>query len=418
MKILVLNCGSSSVKYKLIELDDNAQNVLAEGGVEKVGLPDSFLKFKYNGEKVTITTSMPNHNVAIRIILDNLTSAKYGCIKDFGEIDAVGHRVVHGGEKFNSSVLITDEVIAKVKECYDLAPLHNPANIVGIEAISEIMPDVPQVGVFDTAFHQTMPARAYMYALPYEVYEKYGVRDHRGGGRSSARITIARCVGGALAKTVLRQMGISVTAYTSQVGNIAIDRDYRKYDLAGAENNAVRCPDAGAAERMIELIRRMKGAGDTVGGIITCVIKGCPPGLGEPEFGKLHAMLGGAMLGINAVKGFEYGDGFDCVTGHGSEQNDVFDIGEDGRVVTLTNHSGGIQGGISNGNDIFFRVAFKPVATILQPQRTVDVNGRRVEVTARGRHDACVVPRAVPVVEAMAAMVILDCCLLNRTVRL
>ena len=180
----------------------------------------------------------------------------------------------------------------------------------------------------------------------------------------------------------------------------------------------MRCPDAGAAERMIELIRRMKGAGDTVGGIITCVIKGCPPGLGEPEFGKLHAMLGGAMLGINAVKGFEYGDGFDCVTGHGSEQNDVFDIGEDGRVVTLTNHSGGIQGGISNGNDIFFRVAFKPVATILQPQRTVDINGRRVEVTARGRHDACVVPRAVPVVEAMAAMVILDCCLLNRTVRL
>lgn len=252
----------------------------------------------------------------------------------------------------------------------------------------------------------------------YTYYEKYGVRDHRGGGRSSARITIARCVGGALAKTVLRQMGISVTAYTSQVGNIAIDRDYRKYDLAGAENNAVRCPDAGAAERMIELIRRMKGAGDTVGGIITCVIKGCPPGLGEPEFGKLHAMLGGAMLGINAVKGFEYGDGFDCVTGHGSEQNDVFDIGEDGRVVTLTNHSGGIQGGISNGNDIFFRVAFKPVATILQPQRTVDINGRRVEVTARGRHDACVVPRAVPVVEAMAAMVILDCCLLNRTVRL
>lgn len=252
----------------------------------------------------------------------------------------------------------------------------------------------------------------------YTYYEKYGVRDHRGGGRSSARITIARCVGGALAKTVLRQMGISVTAYTSQVGGIAIDRDYRKYDLAEAENNAVRCPDAEAAERMIELIRRMKGAGDTVGGIITCVIKGCPPGLGEPEFGKLHAMLGGAMLGINAVKGFEYGDGFDCVTGHGSEQNDVFDIGEDGRVVTLTNHSGGIQGGISNGNDIFFRVAFKPVATILQPQRTVDINGRRVEVTARGRHDACVVPRAVPVVEAMAAMVILDCCLLNRTVRL
>ena len=193
MKILVLNCGSSSVKYKLIELDDNAQNVLAEGGVEKVGLPDSFLKFKYNGEKVTITTSMPNHNVAIRIILDNLTSAKYGCIKDFGEIDAVGHRVVHGGEKFNSSVLITDEVIAKVKECYDLAPLHNPANIVGIEAISEIMPDVPQVGVFDTAFHQTMPARAYMYALPYEVYEKYGVRRYGYHGTSHRYVARRSC---------------------------------------------------------------------------------------------------------------------------------------------------------------------------------------------------------------------------------
>lgn len=193
MKILVLNCGSSSVKYKLIELDDNAQNVLAEGGVEKVGLPDSFLKFKYNGEKVTITTSMPNHNVAIRIILDNLTSAKYGCIKDFGEIDAVGHRVVHGGEKFNSSVLITDEVIAKVKECYDLAPLHNPANIVGIEAISEIMPNVPQVGVFDTAFHQTMPARAYMYALPYEVYEKYGVRRYGFHGTSHRYVARRSC---------------------------------------------------------------------------------------------------------------------------------------------------------------------------------------------------------------------------------
>lgn len=225
-------------------------------------------------------------------------------------------------------------------------------------------------------------------------------------------------MGGALAKTVLRQMGISITAYTSQVGDIAIDRDYRKYDLATAENNIVRCPDAEAAERMIELISRMKAEGDTVGGVITCVIKGCPAGLGEPEFGKLHAMLGGAMLGINAVKGFEYGDGFDCVTGRGSEQNDVFDTDDEGRVVTLTNHSGGIQGGISNGNDIYFRVAFKPVATILQPQRTIDINGQRTEVTARGRHDPCVLPRAVPVVEAMAAMVILDCCLLDRTVRM
>ena len=193
MKILVLNCGSSSVKYKLIDLDGVNQNVMAEGGVEKLGLPDSFLKFKFNGEKVTITTSMPNHEVAVRVILDNLTSEKYGCIKDFGEIDAVGHRIVHGGEKFNTSVIITDEVIAKVKECYDLAPLHNPANITGIEAISAIMPDVPQVGVFDTAFHQPMPAYAYMYALPYEAYEKYGIRRYGFHGTSHRYVARRAC---------------------------------------------------------------------------------------------------------------------------------------------------------------------------------------------------------------------------------
>ena len=193
MKILVLNCGSSSVKYKLIALADNSQDILAEGGVEKIGLPDSFLKFKFNGEKVTIATSMPNHNVAIRIILDNLTSEKYGCIKDFNEIDAVGHRVVHGGEKFNKSVLITDEVIAKVKECYDLAPLHNPVNIAGIEAITDILPNVPEVGVFDTAFHQTMPAHAYMYALPYEDYEKYGVRRYGFHGTSHRYVARRAC---------------------------------------------------------------------------------------------------------------------------------------------------------------------------------------------------------------------------------
>ena len=193
MKILVLNCGSSSVKYKLIALSGNEQNILAEGGVEKIGLPDSFLKFKYNGEKVTINASMPNHNVAIRIILDNLTSEKYGCIKNFDEIEAVGHRLVHGGEKFNSSVLINDEVIAKVKECYALAPLHNPVNIAGVDAISEILPDVPQVGVFDTAFHQTMPSYAYMYGLPYEMYEKYGVRRYGFHGTSHRYVSRRAC---------------------------------------------------------------------------------------------------------------------------------------------------------------------------------------------------------------------------------
>ncbi|MCH5309429.1 MAG: chorismate synthase [Prevotella sp.] len=247
----------------------------------------------------------------------------------------------------------------------------------------------------------------------YTYYNKYGIRDHRGGGRSSARITISRCVGGALAKLVLRQLGITVQAYTSQVGDIALERDYHKYDLSLTETNAVRCPDAEKAAQMEELIAKVKGEGDTIGGIITCVIKGCPAGLGEPEFDKLHAALGAAMLSINAVKGFEYGEGFNGVTARGSEQNDVF-INENGAITTRTNHSGGIQGGISNGQDIYFRVAFKPVATLLSEQETVDLEGNPTIFTARGRHDPCVLPRAVPIVEAMAAMTILDYYLLGK----
>ncbi len=241
----------------------------------------------------------------------------------------------------------------------------------------------------------------------YTYQQKYGIRDHRGGGRSSARITISRCVGGALAKLVLRQMGISIQAYTSQVGPIALDRDYSKYDLSLTETNAVRCPDPEKAAEMEALITQVKGEGDTIGGVITCVIKGCPAGVGEPEFSKLHAVLGAAMLSINAVKGFEYGEGFEGVTARGSEQNDVF-ISKDGQITTATNHSGGIQGGISNGQDIYFRVAFKPVATLLKEQQTVDKEGNPTTFTAQGRHDPCVLPRAVPVVEAMAAIAVLD----------
>ena len=251
----------------------------------------------------------------------------------------------------------------------------------------------------------------------YTYTSKYGIRDHRGGGRSSARITISRCVGGALAKLVLRKLGISITAYTSQVGDIALDRDYRKYDLTLTESNIVRCPDADTATKMEHLISEVKEAGDTIGGIITCVVKGCPVGIGEPEFGKLHAVLGAAMLGINAAKGFEIGEGFNCITSRGSQQNDIF-TSDNGSIHTTSNHSGGIQGGISNGEDIYFRVAFKPVATILQEQPTVDKDGNKTSLCARGRHDPCVLPRAVPVVEAMAAMVILDNYLLNKTVRL
>ncbi|MFV0417710.1 MAG: chorismate synthase [Dysgonomonas sp.] len=246
----------------------------------------------------------------------------------------------------------------------------------------------------------------------YTYNQKYGVRDHRGGGRSSARETIARCVAGALAKLALKQLNIEITGYTSQVGNIKLEKSYAEYDLSQIESTPVRCPDLEKANEMISLIEEVKSKGDTIGGVITCVIKGAPVGLGEPVFGKLHASLGSAMLSINAVKGFEYGDGFD-VAHRGSEVNDVF-FNDNGKISTHTNHSGGIQGGISNGQDIYFRVAFKPVATILMHQDTVNKQGENTDLKARGRHDACVLPRAVPIVEAMAAITILDHYLLSK----
>ena len=251
----------------------------------------------------------------------------------------------------------------------------------------------------------------------YTYTSKYGIRDYRGGGRSSARETIARVVAGALAMQALGQIGITVTAYTSQVGNIALDNDYRHYDLSAIESNDVRCPDADAAARMHELIRQVQADGDTIGGTVTCVVKGVPVGLGEPVFDKLHARLAYAMMSINAAKGFDYGMGFNGVGNRGSQMNDAF-ICTDGHISTTTNRSGGIQGGISNGEDIYFRVAFKPVATLLRDVETIDKNGRATTLHARGRHDPCVLPRAVPIVEAMAAMTIFDMYLLNRTARL
>jgi len=251
----------------------------------------------------------------------------------------------------------------------------------------------------------------------YTYYKKYGTRDHRGGGRSSARITISRCVGGALAKLALRPLGIEIHAYTSQVGSIRLDNDYRAYDLAMAETNAVRCPDAEKAREMERLITEVKAQGDTIGGTVTCVIKGCPAGLGEPEFGKLNAMLGSAMLGINAAKAVEFGMGFGVAEARGSEINDVFES-ENGRIGIRTNYSGGIQGGISNGEDIYLRIAFKPVATLLMRQDTVNTSGESVTLTARGRHDPCVLPRAVPIVEAMAAMTVLDLYLADKALKL
>lgn len=251
----------------------------------------------------------------------------------------------------------------------------------------------------------------------YTYTAKYGLRDYRGGGRSSARETIARVVGGALAKLALNSLGIRITAYTSQVGSLALDGSYTDYDLSTIEQNPVRCPDPEMAKRMEELIFRTKGEGDTIGGRIDCLIQGCPVGLGQPAFGKLHAQLAAAMLSINAAKGFEYGDICRHLDRKGSELNDIFTTHE-GRIRTLSNHSGGIQGGISNGEDIYFTVSFKPVATLLMEQPTIDRSGAATTLTMRGRHDPCVLPRAVPIVEAMAAMTLLDAYLIDRAGRL
>ena len=264
---------------------------------------------------------------------------------------------------------------------------------------------------------------------------KYGVRDYRGGGRSSARETAARVAAGAVAKMLLNTVeirnpdgtigkGIKVNAYVSQVGALKLNKTYKELDFNQIENTPVRCPDLETAEKMIELIQEVRKAGDTIGGIITGVVQGCPVGLGEPAFDKLHADLAKAMLSINASKGFEYGSGFDGITMRGSEHNDAFYVetviasdsaAREVKIVhTKTNHSGGIQGGISNGEDIYFKVAFKPVATIVTPQESINEAFETVEVTGKGRHDPCVLPRAVPIVEAMTALVLADHLLRNR----
>lgn len=245
----------------------------------------------------------------------------------------------------------------------------------------------------------------------YEV--KYGNRDYRGGGRSSARETAARVAAGAVAKLLLKQSGVEITAFVSQVGDIKTDH-YTKLDLTQTENNIVRCPDQPTADKMIALIDDVRLTRDTVGGMVTCVIKNTPAGLGEPVFDKLHAELGKAMLSINAVKGFEYGSGFEGIKLRGSQHNDEF-YKEGNKIRTRTNHSGGIQGGISNGEDIYFNVAFKPVATIMQDQQSLDKKGNETTVSGKGRHDPCVVPRAVPIVEAMAALVLADFMLRAKT---
>ena len=245
------------------------------------------------------------------------------------------------------------------------------------------------------------------------VYQKkYGIRDYRGGGRSSARETACRVVAGSIAKQILND--ISFKAFVSRVGDVSISSDFSKVNFENIEKNPVRCPDLKKAEEMENLIKSVRKEGDTIGGVVSCIIKNVPVGIGEPVFDKLHAELGKAMLSINAVKGFEYGSGFAGVKMKGSEHNDQYEADES----TKTNYSGGIQGGISNGMDIYFNVAFKPVATIMKDQRTIDNKGKETSISGKGRHDPCVVPRAVPIVEAMASLVILDMILINNSKKL
>lgn len=251
----------------------------------------------------------------------------------------------------------------------------------------------------------------------YTYQEKYGHRDYRGGGRSSARETAARVAAGAVAKALVKKNGIELFAYVSQVGHLVLDKAYHEIDRNQIEKNSVRCPDPVMAQTMEDFIKEVRKEGDTVGGVVTGVITGCPVGLGEPAFDKLHADLGKAMLSINACKGFEYGSGFNGVALRGSQHNDIFEKSGD-KVITRTNHSGGVQGGISNGMDIYFRVAFKPVATIMRDQSSIDMSGNEAIVSGKGRHDPCVVPRAVAIVEAMAALVMADHILRSRLSRI
>ena len=242
----------------------------------------------------------------------------------------------------------------------------------------------------------------------YTYHAKYANRDYRGGGRSSARETAARVAAGAIALLYLKEKGISIKAYVNAVGELALPSPYQSYDLSSIDDNIVRCPDLGFAEKMIDLIKKTKKEGDTIGGQITCVVQGLGPGIGEPVFDKLQADLAKAVMSINACKGFEYGSGFNSSHLKGSEHNDEFFKDEDGSIKTKTNYAGGILGGISNGMDIYLKAAFKPVATIVKSQNSVDESGESVEVKGKGRHDPCVVPRAVPIVEAMVALVIAD----------
>ena len=357
------------------------------------------------GEIYRLTTFGESHGVAIGGVIDGMPA---GLAVD---LDAVQHELDRRRPGQSALTTARDEKdrVKVLSGIYDGFTTGTPIGFV-IENTNQ------RSGDYSELEHTFRPGHA-----DYTLHVKSGGhRDPRGGGRASARETASRVVGGAFARQVLSDKGIRVTAYTSAIGEVELDRGYSRLDLSLVDSNAVRCPDAEAAARMESLILDARASGDSIGGVVTCIVSGCPVGLGEPVFGRLNQRLGAAMLSINAVKGFEIGDGFDMARCRGSQVVDswVPDATDPRGIRAAANHSGGIQGGISNGEDIVMRVAFKPIATLLQPVETVNDRLEAVTLQARGRHDPCVVPRAVPVVEAMAAMTILDAVLIDRTRRL
>lgn len=353
------------------------------------------------GTLFKISTFGESHGVAIGVIIDGCPS---GLIIDEGFIQSELDRRKPGQSKITTQRKESDtfEILSGVFEGKSTG---SPICIV-IRNEDQKSKDYSHIA------DKYRPSHA-----DFTYQQKYGHRDYRGGGRSSARETAARVAAGAVAKLLLKHHGINIQAYVSQVGDLNVDRPYTDLDLSKTEENIVRCPDPEKADQMIALIDEVRKDRDTIGGIVSCVITDTPVGLGEPVFDRLHAALGQAMLSINAVKGFEIGSGFEGVKMRGSNHNDLI-TNEDGKIKTKTNFSGGIQGGISNGEDIYFSVAFKPVATIMQDQKSLDHEGNATIVSGKGRHDPCVVSRAVPIVEAMAALVLADFYLINLTTKL
>jgi chorismate synthase len=343
------------------------------------------------GKLFTITTFGESHGEALGVVID-------GCLPNLTvDLDFIQHEL--NRRKPGQSVITTDR---KEDETFEIVSGIFEGKTTGAPITVLVRNKDQRSKDYDSLKDVYRPSHA-----DFTYQQKYGIRDHRGSGRASARETISRVIAGAFAKMILTEYGVSIHAYVSQVATIKVEKPYTDLDLSLTEKSIVRCPDKNIAEQMIALIEQTKQEGDSVGGTITCVIKGTPVGLGEPVFDKLNADLAKAILSINACKGFDIGSGFDGIMQKGSEQNDAF-VSEHGKINTATNNSGGVQGGISNGADIYFRCAFKPVSTIAKQQTTVNTNNQNISMEATGRHDPCVLPRAVPIVEAMAALVIVD----------